>query len=46
MYPPEADMYPNWTPAPAGTPQEQDEYLDYLARIWAEEDTWNINPQT
>jgi hypothetical protein len=31
MYPPEADMYPNWKPAPVGTPQEIDDYLDYLA---------------
>jgi hypothetical protein len=37
MYPPEADMYPNWKPAPVGTPQEIDDYLDYLAHVWAEE---------
>lgn len=37
-YPPEADMYPEWKPAPVGTPQEVDEYLEYLAHLWAEEE--------
>jgi hypothetical protein len=41
-YPPEADQNPdgwmNWKPAPVGTPQEVDEYLDYLAQEWAKEE--------
>ena len=44
-YPPEADMYPNWRPTPTGSPQEIDEYLEYLARLWAEEEHC-ISPNT
>ena len=44
-YPPEADMYQEWTPTNIGTPQEIDEYLDYLANIWSEEEKWNTSPK-
>lgn len=36
--PPEADQFPlDWMPAPTGTPQEIDEYLEHLAHVWPEE---------
>jgi hypothetical protein len=44
-YPPEADIYPQeWMPLPVGSPQDIDEYLDYLAHIWAKEEACT-NPQ-